>query len=44
MQYQARVVGYELTPLDPEATAKRARKARRAALLAELARLNDDEE
>lgn len=38
----ARDLAYELTPLDPADAEKRARKARRAALLAELQRLEEE--
>lgn len=43
MEFQARELGYELRPLTPAESKKRAKKARVSALLAELARLAEDE-
>lgn len=43
MQYMARELGYEITPLAPTDAEKRAKRARRLALLAELHRLEDEE-
>lgn len=43
MAYLARVLGYEIDPLTPVETEKRAKRARKLALLDELKRLEDDE-
>jgi hypothetical protein len=43
-EYFGHDCGYEFSPLDPDEAKKRAKKARRAALLAELAQLMDDDE
>lgn len=43
MEFMARELGYELKALAPAEAKKRAKKARVASLLAELARLSDDE-
>jgi hypothetical protein len=42
MEFLARELGYEITPLAAEETKKRAKKARRMALLEELRRLEDE--
>ena len=43
MLYMARELGYEITPLAPNESEKRARRERRLALLEELKRLEDEE-
>lgn len=43
MEFLARDLGYEIKPLAPAEAKKRAKKARVSALLAELARLSEDE-
>ena len=43
MKYLARTLGYELTVLPPSESVKRARRQRRAELLEELKRLEDEE-
>lgn len=43
MQYLALELGYEVRPYDPDEAKARAKKARKAALLAELSRLMEDE-
>lgn len=44
MQYLAADLGYELRPLNPDEAKARAKRARKAALLAELSRLMEDDE
>lgn len=43
MEFLARDLGYEIAPLSPAETKKRAKRARKRALLEELLRLEDDE-
>lgn len=43
MNFLARELGYDVSPLAPEQAKKRAKSARRRALLEELRRLEDDE-
>lgn len=42
MEFLARELGYEVKPLSPEDSKKRAKRARRMALLDELKRLEDE--
>jgi hypothetical protein len=43
MEYLARDLGYEIKPLSPQESKKRAKRVRRIALLDELKRLEDEE-
>jgi hypothetical protein len=43
-EFYGEACGYEFRPLDPDEAKRRAKKARKAQLLAELSRLMDDDE